>query len=345
MSSNFASFELNSLLHPKSEPVSPLLNLPIELLELVTGNLPAEDLFSLVQTNASLAFWLIKSAIRRRIDEDQTLLHHAAKNGDASAVRHLLELEKDNCIEFICSKDRLGCTPLHLAAESSPSVVRVLLQKKADINSRNKAGETALFCAVEAGRADIVKVLLENGADIDVRDSTKQLTALEKAVMYGKEDVVQCLMGNEARAVSQDEVEEKENKEKESVYGKGEYASLAHATSSGFVEAVAAMIKKGMNPFRHNRAHKATGGCPALAVITCWRNGGSSIMAASCDEDGNENGNENVDDTEKTNIEIEIDREIGVDKEISDKFKRKRVRSEEGDEEKGPSKHLKYSQR
>jgi ankyrin repeat protein len=50
-------------------------------------------------------------------------------------------------------------------------MVKLLLSnEKTEINKRTKDGKTALHYAVEAGRLDVVKLLIENGAKIDIKD-------------------------------------------------------------------------------------------------------------------------------------------------------------------------------
>lgn len=65
-----------------------------------------------------------------------------------------------------------GRTPLHRAAEcGSPDVVRLLLDRGADINARDELnGVTPLHLAAEHGRVDIVKVLIRHGADVTIQN-------------------------------------------------------------------------------------------------------------------------------------------------------------------------------
>lgn len=45
------------------------------------------------------------------------------------------------------------------------AVVKLLLEKVADIMAKCKVGETALHCAAGGGREAVVQLLLEKGAD------------------------------------------------------------------------------------------------------------------------------------------------------------------------------------
>jgi hypothetical protein len=63
-------------------------------------------------------------------------------------------------------------SPLHAAIRTGePEVVRWLIQHGADCNTRDSGGQTPLFYAVTEGSLDIVRVLVEEGgAALDVRD-------------------------------------------------------------------------------------------------------------------------------------------------------------------------------
>lgn len=55
-------------------------------------------------------------------------------------------------------------------------MVRALLECGADVNVQDDEGSTALMCASEHGRAEIVKLLLEQpGCDISIVDNVRHL--------------------------------------------------------------------------------------------------------------------------------------------------------------------------
>jgi hypothetical protein len=78
-------------------------------------------------------------------------------------------------------KDGNGNTALMLvAAMCHAQLVDVLLERKAQVNVQNSCGHTALIAATDAGDATIVRRLLEARAEMDVR-SSEGLTALDYA--------------------------------------------------------------------------------------------------------------------------------------------------------------------
>jgi hypothetical protein len=69
---------------------------------------------------------------------------------------------------------------------------------RADINARNEHGMTALMRAAYHGRVEMVRVLLEHGADPNVARNDN-FTALSLAAFFGHADIVDVLMGHGAK--------------------------------------------------------------------------------------------------------------------------------------------------
>ena len=73
-------------------------------------------------------------------------------------------------INDIDERDSYGMTPLHWAAENGyEETVRMLLQKGANTEVKNKEDETPLCCAVNQTRVAATGILLEYGADIEAK--------------------------------------------------------------------------------------------------------------------------------------------------------------------------------
>lgn len=75
------------------------------------------------------------------------------------------------------AQDRLGFTPLHLAAQQNERAVMVrLLNAGATVDCTNVYGNTPLFVAVfnSHGRGDIVRVLRAAGADPTIANTAGQ---------------------------------------------------------------------------------------------------------------------------------------------------------------------------
>ena len=73
---------------------------------------------------------------------------------------------------MLFTKDK--CTALHLAAANGHvDVVKVLIQNGADVNAVDEYKFTALHLAARHGHVDIAKVLIENGADVNAVQKDK----------------------------------------------------------------------------------------------------------------------------------------------------------------------------
>lgn len=72
--------------------------------------------------------------------------------------------------------------------------VESLVEAGADINGANTTGQTPLHLAVANGNAEMVRVLLEDGAELDLPDASEQCSALHVAAQNGDVDIVKLLV-------------------------------------------------------------------------------------------------------------------------------------------------------
>ena len=74
-------------------------------------------------------------------------------------------------------------------------VVRELLKKGADVNTKGYKNITPLMFAAQYGHDNIVRILIDNGADVNAKDN-EGMTALMYAIRNDKKQVVRTLNGD-----------------------------------------------------------------------------------------------------------------------------------------------------
>ncbi len=126
-------------------------------------------------------------------DLGNTALHLAVRNEGMKNKKHgpkvvefLLEKGAD-----VNAKNRAGQTPLHLAVTYCPELIKLLLEKGADVNARDISGSIALF----ARNADleIVQLMLNYGLNVNNIDKRGE-TPLNQAINYNNIELAELLL-------------------------------------------------------------------------------------------------------------------------------------------------------
>ncbi|KAJ9150773.1 Ankyrin repeat domain-containing protein 50 [Pleurostoma richardsiae] len=114
----------------------------------------------------------------------------ACGNGHEAVLRVLIKAKCPGLDDI----DADGWTPLMWAIQkNSPGTVKSLLSTGAlQIDKRDRSGRTALSWAVEYGHADVVRVLIENDADVQ-STSNEGKTPLSVAAAFGRDDIFELL--------------------------------------------------------------------------------------------------------------------------------------------------------
>jgi uncharacterized protein len=83
---------------------------------------------------------------------------------------------------------------LDAARRGDAAAVRAALDNGADVNARESDGSTALLATlIYKGHGEVVRVLLDRGADVNAEDSIG-LTPLMRAAVNGEPELVQALL-------------------------------------------------------------------------------------------------------------------------------------------------------
>lgn len=109
----------------------------------------------------------------------------AALDGDHDMVAILKDCQRVDLL----NPDVSGTTPLHAAVERNHAlVVKILLAgpRAADVNARNASGQTPLFMAILQDYPDLLRVLLEAGADPAIT-CAEGFTALDQGVQWRRD--------------------------------------------------------------------------------------------------------------------------------------------------------------
>jgi ankyrin repeat protein len=119
-----------------------------------------------------------------------TALHWAAHQNDLETVSLLLKAGAR-----VNATTSQGITPLALACENgSAAIVAVLLDRGADVNLSDAAGQTPLMIAARTGNPDVVKSLLAHGARVNAVTRELGQSALAWAISERHRQIVKTLI-------------------------------------------------------------------------------------------------------------------------------------------------------
>ena len=130
---------------------------------------------------------------------EQSPLFSAAALGDFEMVQVLIECRAD-----VNSQNDLGATPLIVASHGTHprtfDIVRLLLENGANPNVRSKGGHIPLHAASRWGSPDVARLLLEYGANVDAEDGESQ-TAFQYALTEGRHELTKLLSEHGAKGI------------------------------------------------------------------------------------------------------------------------------------------------
>lgn len=136
-----------------------------------------------------------------RQDKGFTPLQRAVAKNQYQAVKLLIEAGAKVNSEFVrvC---RENCSILNLAVNSGPNlaILKLLLGHNANANESCGKCYSPLVKAIHDHRKEVVKVLLESGADVNLlcNDADDEITPLHMAVKQNQTEIVKLLLNKNA---------------------------------------------------------------------------------------------------------------------------------------------------
>ena len=187
-------------------------------------------------------------------------LHYSCANDH----RDIAELLLLHGADIDARSSFLESTPLMYACENgSFSTTELLLERGAFVHAKDTNGDTALHLACkygnDASRRQIVKELLENGADPE-EQNTKDKTPLDYGTIYERNDIVDVLARH---PTSQEEEETEFTTVRETSFSRWEQKALCSAARYGIIDQIKGFLedefidRNGSDSFGSNAFHEA----------------------------------------------------------------------------------------
>lgn len=145
-------------------------------------------------TQATLELLTRKTDVNQPQADGTTLLHWAIYYNDSELVKALLKRDAD-----ATARNEFGASPLSQAAIiGNAEVIELLLDAGADANERGADDQTALMIIARTPLVDAARVLVKAGADVNAVEKWRGQTALMWAAAQLQPEMVKFLIDNGA---------------------------------------------------------------------------------------------------------------------------------------------------
>uniref|UniRef100_A0A915Q4Y1 Uncharacterized protein n=1 Tax=Setaria digitata TaxID=48799 RepID=A0A915Q4Y1_9BILA len=141
-----------------------------------------------------------------RDSEDRVALHYAAETADAETFKRILEMDHS----LVHCQDQNGYTPLLIASMSgNVPAIKLMIENGIQINHLDKDKHSSVHWAVVCGQLEALITLLDNGAKVDCADNqgaqaVHYAAAAENISMERCEAILHVLLKHGARPNARD---------------------------------------------------------------------------------------------------------------------------------------------
>ncbi|OHD62537.1 MAG: hypothetical protein A2014_00230 [Spirochaetes bacterium GWF1_49_6] len=125
-----------------------------------------------------------------------SLLHLAVSTENTEIAKFFIDMGADVKVKEYINSNEFNISVLHTAClKDDFNMVKMLVEKGAEIDAMDGKGRTPLFDACAVGDVDIVKYLFEHGASLTYREPVKGTYPIHEACYWDNADVVKYLLG------------------------------------------------------------------------------------------------------------------------------------------------------
>lgn len=187
--------------------------------------------------------------VSRREADGTTALHWAVRSDDLDTMRLLIAAGAP-----VNAANRYGLSPMTLAAvNASRAAIAELVKAGADVNTTTPGGETVLMTASRTGDPEVVRLLLDRGANVSAREHEYGETALMWAAAENHAAVIRLLAEHGADLEARANVLQFPNVKVDAAtmvitaLPRGGLTPLMYAARQGSVDAARALTDLGAN--------------------------------------------------------------------------------------------------
>jgi ankyrin repeat protein len=188
------------------------------------------------------------SDARAQGPDGSTPLMWAAYHGDLELVRRLIKAGAE-----VDARNEFGASALSEAAtQGSTGIIQALLDAGADPNAANPEGETPLMVVARTDDVDAAKALLDAGAEINAKEEWGGQSALMWAAAQSQPEMVKLLVDNgadvAAAGIDRNWQRKVITEPRPKDMNRGGFTPLLYAAREGCIECAKHLIEGGADP-------------------------------------------------------------------------------------------------